>query len=130
MWARLLQRLSQCARLRCCLVSLSRRVRSTQVESTITAPYVPPSPPTLAAIREGIKKAAIEEKLTGFIEMSDLRQSDHGPGRFVLCIRGAESASGPSRSYAVFFENEDYKGVRMLVIIDDCEKQDYRPFLT
>jgi hypothetical protein len=88
---------------------------STQVESTITAPYVPPSAPTLAAVREGIKKAATEEKLTGFIEMSDLRQTDPGPGRFVLCIRGAELASGPSRTYAVFFENEDYKGVRMSV---------------
>jgi hypothetical protein len=70
----------------------------------------------------------MEEKLAGFIEMSDMRQSDHGPGRFALCIRSAESASGPRRTYAVFFDNDDYKGVRMSVMIDDCEKQDYRPF--
>jgi hypothetical protein len=100
---------------------------STQVESTITAPYVPPSAPTLATVREGIKKAATEEKLIGTTEMSDLRQSDRGPGRFVLCIRGTGSASGPRRTYAVFFENEDYKGVRMSIIIDDCEKQNHRP---
>ena len=100
---------------------------STEVESTVNAPYVPPSAPTLSAVREGIKKASMEEKLTGVIEMSDLRQSDHGPGRFVLCIRGTGSASGPPRTYAVFFDDEDYKGVRMSVMIDDCEKQDYRP---
>jgi hypothetical protein len=78
-------------------------------------------------VREGIKKAATEEKLAGPIEMSDLRQSDHGPGRFVLCIRGAGSASDPRRTYAVFFEHDDYKGVRMSVVIDDREKQGYRP---
>ena len=52
--------------------------------------YVPPSMPTVAAASEGIKKAATEEKLTGPIEMSDLRETDHGPGRFVLCIRGVD----------------------------------------
>jgi hypothetical protein len=92
------------------LLCLALAACSPQVESTLIGAYVPPSAPTLAAAREGIKKAAMEEKLTGFIEMSDLRQSDHGPGRF-----------------AVFFDNDDYKGVRMSVMIDDCEKQDYRP---
>jgi hypothetical protein len=100
---------------------------STQPESTIITSYVPPSAPTLAAVREGVKQAAIEEKLTGSLEMSILRQSDHGPGRFVLCIRGTGSASDPRRTYAVFFENDDYKGVRMSIIVDDCEKQDYGP---
>jgi hypothetical protein len=90
-------------------------------------PYVPPSPPTLAATRAGIKQAAMQEKLTGLIEMSDLRQSDHGPGRFVVCMRGANSEFSPRRTYAVFFDNEAYKGARMSVMIDDCEKQDYRP---
>jgi hypothetical protein len=90
-------------------------------------PYVPPSPPTLAGVREGIKRVAMVEKLTGLIEMSDPRQSNHGPGRLVLWLRGAESEFSPRRTYAVFFDNEDYKGVRMSVMIDDCEKQDYRP---
>jgi hypothetical protein len=125
MWASLSWRFSQCAFV--ALPCLALAACSTQAESTITAAYVPPSAPTLAAVREGIKKAATEEKLTGSIEMSDLRQSDHGPGRFVLCIRSAESASAPRRTYAVFFDNDDYKGVRMSVLIDDCEKQDYRP---
>src|ERR1700726_1817319 len=90
--------------------------------------YVPPSMPTTAAASEGIKKAATEEKLTGPIEMSDLRETDHGPGRFVLCIRGVESKYRRVGTYAVFFDNNDYKGSRMSVMMDDCEKQDYRPF--
>jgi hypothetical protein len=31
-------------------------------------------------------------------------------------------------SLAVFFDNNDYKGLRLSVILDDCEKQNYRPF--
>jgi hypothetical protein len=76
--------------------------------------YVLPSMPTESAAAEGIKKATADEKLTGPIERSDLRVTEHGPGRFVVCIRG------------VFFDNNEYKGVRMSVMIDDCEKQSYR----
>lgn len=90
--------------------------------------YVPPSTPTMTAAGEGIKKAATEAKLTGPIEISDLRQTDHGPGRFYLCIRGVELIYRRVRTYAVFFDNDEYKGSRMSVILDDCERQDYRPF--
>jgi hypothetical protein len=95
--------------------------------SSIIGPYVAPSAPTLSATLKGAKQAAVDEKLTGFIEMSDVRESDHGPGRFVLCLRGASGFS-PRRTYAVFFDNEEYKGARLSVIVDDCEKQDFRPF--
>ena len=98
---------------------------SSTEESSIIGPYIPPSMPTMIGVHEGIKKAAAEEKVTGPIEMSDVRQTDHGPGRFVLCIRGEQPASGPRRTYAVFFDNNDYKGSRMSVMIDDCEKQNY-----
>src|ERR1700726_3083851 len=97
-------------------------------ESSIIGAYVPPSMPTTAAASEGIKKAATEEKLTGPIEMSDLRETDLGSGRFVLFIRGVESKYRRVGTYAVFFDNNDYKGSRMSVMMDDCEKQDYRPF--
>jgi hypothetical protein len=50
-------------------------------------PYVPPAMPTADAVGKGIKQAATEAKLTGPIEMSDLRQTDHGPGSYMLCIR-------------------------------------------
>jgi hypothetical protein len=84
--------------------------------------------PTMTAAGEGINKAMVEEKLTGPIEISDLRETDHGPGRFFLCIRGVESVYRRVGTYAVFFDNNDYKGSRMSVILDDCERQDYRPF--
>jgi hypothetical protein len=83
--------------------------------------------PTMDAAGKGIKQAATEEKLTGPIEMSDLRHTDHGPGSFVLCIRGVDEKYRRVGTYAVFFDNNDYKGSRMSVMIDDCEKQDYRP---
>jgi hypothetical protein len=90
-------------------------------------PYVLPSVPTTDAASKGIARSVAEEKLTGPIEMSDLRQTDRGPGRFVLCIRGQQSKDGRIGYYAVFFDNDDYKGSRMSVIMDNCEKQDYRP---
>ena len=31
-------------------------------------------------------------------------------------------------TYAVFFDNNDYKGSRISLMIGDCEKQDYRSF--
>jgi hypothetical protein len=102
---------------------------STPVESPPIKPYVPPSMPTSAAANKGIAQAATEEKITGPIEMSDLRETDHGPGRFVLCIRGVEPKYKRVTTYAVFFDNDDYKGSRMSVMIDDCEKQAYRPYI-
>jgi hypothetical protein len=90
--------------------------------------YVPPSMPSETAVGAGIKAAVTDAKLIGPIEISDLRQTDHGPGRFFLCIRGVESKYRRIRTYAVFFDNDVYKGLRMPVILDDCEKQDYRPF--
>lgn len=90
--------------------------------------YTPPSMPSLTATSEGIKKAATEAKLIDPMEISDLRQTDHGPGRFFLCMRGVESKYRQVRTYAVFFDNDVYKGLRIPVILDDCEKQDYRPF--
>jgi hypothetical protein len=91
--------------------------------------YVPPSMPTTEAAGKGIKQAATEAHLLDPIEMSDLRHTDHGPGAFILCIRGVESKYRRVVTYAVFFDNNDYKGLRLPVMIDDCEKQDYRPFV-
>ena len=82
----------------------------------------------MTAASDGIRKAATEAKLVDPIEISDFRQTDHGPGRFFLCIRGVESKYRRIHTYAVFFDNDEYKGLRIPVILDDCEKQDYRPF--
>jgi hypothetical protein len=92
------------------------------------ANYVPPLPPSPKAEYDGANLAAFEAKLTGSVESSDVRESDHGPGRYVVCLRGSNSPFGPRRTYAAFFENDDYKGVRSSVMIDDCEKQSFHPF--
>jgi hypothetical protein len=36
------------------------------------------------------------------IEMSDMRETDHGPGRFLLCKRGLEPKYNRVVTYAVF----------------------------
>jgi hypothetical protein len=47
--------------------------------------------------------------------------------RSYVDLRGIESKYSRVVTYAVFFDNNDYKGLRLSVILDDCEKQDYRP---
>jgi hypothetical protein len=90
--------------------------------------YVPPTMPITEVAGKGIKQAAGEAKLTDPIEISDFRQTDHGPGRFIASMRGLESQYHRIVTYAAFFDNNEYKGLRMPVILDDCEKQNYRPF--
>lgn len=94
----------------------------------VDSTYVPPSMPTTEAAAKGIKQAVAEAKLTEPIEISDFRETDHGPGRFIVCMRGVESQYHRIVTYAAFFENDEYKGLRLPVILDDCEKQNYRPF--
>jgi hypothetical protein len=109
------------------LVCFTLAACSTAGGPSLIKPYVPPSMPTTDAASKGIKQAATEAKLTEPIEITGLRETDHGPGRFILCIRGVESKYKRVITYAVFFDNDDYKGPRLPVILDDCEKQDYRP---
>jgi hypothetical protein len=89
--------------------------------------YVPPSMPTLPAARPGIKTAVADAKLLGPIEISDFRPTDHGPGRFIACMRGV-STDFRTGTYVVFFDNNDYKGLRLPAILEGCEKQAYHPF--
>jgi hypothetical protein len=98
--------------------------------STVDAPapvYVAPSPPSLLALREGIKKASSEEKLSGPIELSALRKADRGFGQYFVCMREANSSSDRHAAYSVFFDNDEYKGVRQSVIIEACETQVFNP---
>jgi hypothetical protein len=89
--------------------------------------YVVPSPPSLTALRDGIKKASGEEKLSGPIEMSALRKADRGFGQYFICMREVNSSTERRPAYSVFFDNDDYKGVRRSVIIEDCEAQVFSP---
>jgi hypothetical protein len=89
------------------------------------APVTAPDPETAT---KAAKKASNEEKLVGSVEVSAVREAQPvSPGPYVLCIRGAESATGPRRTYAVFFKNNDDLGARMSVMIDSCERQAYTP---
>jgi hypothetical protein len=67
--------------------------------------------PEPAKVVEGVRKAAAEEKLVGLLEMSAVREAYPlglgGSGPYILCIRGAESATGPRRTCAVFFKNNE-----------------------
>ena len=87
------------------LLSFTLAACGSQVEVESLTPYVPPSMPATDAAIAGIKQAVAEEKITGPIEMSDLRATDHGPGRFMLCIRSAETRPPRGAYYTVFFDN-------------------------
>ena len=84
--------------------------------------------PTPDKALEGARKAADEEKLTGLIEVSGIREGKSlGPGEYMLCLRGSPSPLEPHRTYAVFFNNDEYRGVRLSIIMDECESQAFNP---
>ena len=91
-------------------------------------PYVPPSMPTAQILSKGITQAVTDAKLLSPIEISDVRPTDHGPGPFMLCIRGV-SKDFRTGTYVVFFDDKAYKGLRLPAILEGCEKQNYHPFV-
>jgi hypothetical protein len=90
--------------------------------------YVPPGAPSSVAKIEGLKKAINEEKLKGRVEFSNVRISDRGWGRYMVCLKGSRDQQAPNY-YSVFFDNNDYKGVRESVIYDFCVQQSFRPMV-
>ncbi len=93
-------------------------------------PYVPPSPPTEKAVVAIIQTIGPQDKLVGPLEISDVRPADHGPGGYFVCVKEANPPPDKRpRYYAVFFDNETYKGDRLSVIMDQCETQAFRPLL-
>src|ERR1700760_360960 len=91
---------------------------------TERTPYVPPGAPSLAAKIAGLKKAAAEEKLTEG-EVSEVRVSDRGWGRYMVCLKGHRERQA-ANYYSVFFDNDEYKGVRESAISDTCAQQSYQ----
>jgi hypothetical protein len=89
--------------------------------------YVKPLPPSEKALVASVPAVGIAAKLSGPLEVSDVRPTNHGPGRYFVCLREASPPpSGRPRYYSVFFDNEAYKGERLSVIMDQCETQSYR----
>ena len=86
--------------------------------------YTTPSAPTQTAVVEGIRKAASEAKIGPAVEISEVRPADHGPGRYFVCMRELVSSTSEKRpAYSVFYDNNDFKGERLSVIMDACEAQ-------
>ena len=90
--------------------------------------YHPPRPPGAKALQDGVKKAAAEVKLTGGLETTVVRHSDHGPGSYFVCLRQRGAAGGRSPAYSVFFDDDAYKGIQSSVILDACEAQPWASF--
>jgi hypothetical protein len=88
------------------------------------------APPDTQVVTQGLKKAALEAKLVGPLEVTALRPAGplapNAPGVFMACVRNASPAQ-PQYPYAVFFKDNTYSSVRMSLQIDDCYAQTYRP---
>jgi hypothetical protein len=109
------------------LLSLMLAACSSDPDSSVPT-YVPASPPTQKAIVVGATAAAVEAKLATPLQISAVQQSSHGLGSYFVCLREANPPSdGPQRYYSVFFDNEVYKGDRLSVMVDECEKQTFGP---
>jgi hypothetical protein len=86
--------------------------------------YTPPVPPTQAAVIKGLGQAISEEKIAAPIEISALRRVEFGGfGRYFVCMRQLNPTSERHFVYSVFYDNEDYKGVRQSVIMEHCEAE-------
>lgn len=101
-----------------------------ELPTSVYVPYVPSSPPKQTAIVSIAAAAAAEAKLAGPLQISTVRQTDHGPGQYFICLREANPpADKRQRYYSVFFDNDVYKGSRLSVIMDECETQAFSPLL-
>jgi hypothetical protein len=95
--------------------------------------YIPPSPSTQKALVEGLRKAISEEKIAAPdqkiaapIEISALRKVEYGGlGRYFVCMRELNPTSERHFVYSVFYDNDDYKGVRQSVIMEHCEAETF-----
>jgi hypothetical protein len=113
---------------RCCTILLALLLSACSSVNTTEQAYVPPSPPTEKAIGAAVAAIAQEAKLVTPLEISTLRPNDHGPGSFFVCVREVNPLLDmPRRYYSTFFDNNDYKGSRLSVIMDQCEMQTYGP---
>lgn len=90
--------------------------------------YHPSRAPSTKAMQEGVKKAANEAKLTGGLETSAIRHSDHGPGSYFVCLRQTGPSAGRRPAYSVFFDNDEYKGIQSSVLSEACEAESWVPF--
>jgi hypothetical protein len=90
-------------------------------------PETPPSAPDAAAFGRMVEQAAREGKLPPPIEVSPLRAADPiSPAPWMACVKS--SAPDQLRQYAVFMRNNDVIAIRLSVLIDRCDSENYQPF--
>ena len=110
------------------LLSLVLSACSSSSVNVPTPTYVTPSAPTdHVAIVNGAKSAVGEAKLAPPFEVSAVRPTDRGLGRYYVCVRGTSTSTGQRVTYVAFFNNNTYTGSRQSVIIEACETQAYEP---
>ena len=90
--------------------------------------YHPARPPSAEAVKEGVRKGAAEVKLTGGLETSAVRHTDHGPGSYFACLRQSGPSASRRPTYSVFFDDDTYKGIQSSVISEACEAEPWVPF--
>lgn len=74
----------------------------------------------------GVSSAVKEARLSQPVEISAVRKTDHGPGRYFVCLREANPSTAKSKLvYSIFFDDDIYKGARQSVLSEDCEHQQY-----
>ena len=96
--------------------------------SDLPSVYNPPRAPDAKAVQDGVRKAATEAKLTGALETTTVRPTDHGPGAYFVCLRQSGGPSDRHPAYSVFFDNDAYKGIQSSVILEACEAEAWVPF--
>lgn len=84
-------------------------------------------PPDAAALRAGVERVVTETKLTGVIEVSELRQAHAlAPAEWIVCVRSNDPKGLPR--YAVFFREKLVIEYRIGVALDGCDRETYRRF--
>src|ERR1700723_3319465 len=111
---------------RCCTILSALLLSACSSVNTTEPVYVRPPPPTEKAIGAAVAQLAKEAKLVTPLEISALRPNDHGPGSFFVCVREVNPPPDkPRRYYSTFLDNNDYKGSRLSVIMEQLELQTY-----
>jgi hypothetical protein len=83
-----------------------------------------PKQPGLETIRAAARRGAFDEKLSGPIEVSELRKVERGGGDLFVCIR---TTTNPRSTYVVVFADGAFSFVRQSAITENCGQQQYSP---
>jgi hypothetical protein len=79
--------------------------------------------PELSAIESSAKTVYTTAKLSGTLEISELRQAvPSAPADWIVCLR---SNAPPARVYAMFFNGNTLASYRLAVLYDDCAREVY-----